>query len=153
MITPEKVEKNYATFVATVEKYDILTPKFMEVYGDYIKKAKFPSFNDDDETNPLNCEGAFVSIILKATKFAISLNSSLPKSKTYSPDEVVKKTFLYVILNNLEDDFDSTVYHLMSNGVVFETYSDVKKFRCFSNDNLTRFIGKALEIAKLEETM
>jgi len=90
MLTITQLEKNKKTFDDSNEKYGIFTLKLKAFLGD-----NFYTCPSTSSLNMIGCyPGGLLHYLIKACKFAIKVNETLPDRLKQSPDSIVRVVFL-----------------------------------------------------------
>lgn len=92
-LTEEKVMKNAETYFSRGESYGFMTPKLMEFLG-----SDFVSAPASSMTSMHNAfEGGLIDHLLRVTKYAVTLNDSLPEAMRVDKVSLVKVCCLHQI--------------------------------------------------------
>ena len=160
MLTETKIEKNYQKLVATNAKYQFLTEEFFVQYGEEIKNGV--SLNAGYQY-----PGGAINFALKVTKYAIMINSVLPKNKQFSEVEIIKMSIMYTLKSLIADPgaegffreeiISRNLYRYVNTGCVL----NIDEFTFIGNDTklvksayaLGNLIIHAIQLADLENIL
>lgn len=92
-LTEEKIEKNYEKFLATNQKYNVLTEDLLNFLGKDLKLA--PASTMASLHNAF--EGGLIDHILMVTKYAFNINKMLIDKLKVTEAELFKVCFLHQI--------------------------------------------------------
>lgn len=115
-IPKEQIVKNTKKYFETAQKYGFMTEEFMEFLGEAFIKA--PASTMKDLHNAF--EGGLIDHLLRVTKFAISINDSLPETLQLSKESIIKVCLLHQIgKTNLYTPCTSE-WHIKNQGKMYE---------------------------------
>lgn len=117
MLSEEKINLNYATFLKKLEKYGIYTEKLKEdeEFNSLLKSAS--AFTNEDSGGAY--EGSLIEHINSIGKYAFNINNLLPETIRVNVDSLIKVCLIHQISKSLM---------LVKNTVDYE----IKKGRLFS---------------------
>ena len=93
MITKEKVAKNAKQFNAVGVKYGVMNDALMEMLGAEFISAPCTSKNDLYNAY----EGGLIEHVLNTTKYALSVNESLPEDKQVDKESIIRVSMIHQI--------------------------------------------------------
>lgn len=95
MISTEKINKNYKTWIALLKKYNCYSETLVEKYGELIKKASF-SLNED---SGLCYEGSVIDVsVNRLASVAMSINDLIGDNSELGLQKVEKDSLIRVLL-------------------------------------------------------
>lgn len=95
MISTEKINKNYKTWIALLKKYNCYSDTLIEKYGELIKKSSF-SINEE---SGLSYDGSMIDVsVNKLTPLAIGLNDLIGENSELGVQKVEKDSIIRVLL-------------------------------------------------------
>lgn len=148
MLTEKKINKNWDLFLATNSKYgNILSDEFLNAHGETLKTAKGCGFH-----RAFVYDGGLVSSIIKTTKFAVSINNSLPESLRLSVDEIIR--FIFLSKSFTGESTTNHAFQLMNHGVKLSELEFgfvINDFDVIKDSLLADIISNASHLSKVED--
>lgn len=123
-MTQEKILKNTKKYFETAEKYGFMTDKLMSFLG-----QEFVSAPASTATNLHNAfEGGLISHLLLTTKYAVSINTSLPEHLRVEMGSLVKVCLLHQIGKAKLYKVNNSKWH-NDRGIKYEFNEDLTSMR------------------------
>ena len=127
-ISKEKIISNATKFNETGVKYGVINDDLLKLIGEEIIKA--PCTTLDRMYNAF--EGGLIQHILNVTKYAISINSSLPESKRIEVNKIIRVCILHQIGKSKMFIPQESEWHVKNKGEFFK----------FNNNEVSLKVGE-----------
>lgn len=93
MLEQNEITKNFTKWVKTGQKYEFLTDELLEFLGEEFMLSPAGTSTDF----PGAYEGGLIKNTLIVTKYAVSINESLPEEKRFDMNTIIKVCLLHQI--------------------------------------------------------